>query len=119
MKRLIYTTKLDIQNLESFTISDTLWVPHLNGTRDDNEYNIDILKKDKINKEKLYERINKFIENNQSIDYIYNVNKLLETEKIQFQKNLYCVEDYKLGDSDDHIAPEYKKDFTKIFYNQL
>ena len=58
-------------------------------------------------------------ENEESIDYINNVNKLLETEKIQFQKNLNCMEDYKLGDGDDHIAPKYKKDFTKIFYNQL
>ena len=63
--------------------------------------------------------INFHCKNEKSINYINEVNKLLETEKIKFKKDLNCIERNKLGDSDDHISPKYKKEFTKVFYNRL
>ncbi len=50
-----------------------------------------------------------------SINYINSVNKFIK-KKVNYSEILFCMERDQLGDSDDHISPNYKNIFTKQFY---
>ena len=54
-----------------------------------------------------------------SLEYINNVIVLLKANKIKNLEKIFCMKKEEMGDSDDHINPKFKDQFTKNFYNLL
>lgn len=56
---------------------------------------------------------------NKSLHYINKIKLLLNNNKIKNLETIFCMKKEQMGDSDDHINPKFKDQFTKNFYNLL
>ena len=54
-----------------------------------------------------------------SVKYINEVKYILKKNRIKSFNHIFCMKKNELGDSDDHINPNFKNEFTKIFYSNI
>ncbi|MDM8517643.1 hypothetical protein QUF76_15710 [Desulfobacterales bacterium HSG16] len=55
----------------------------------------------------------------ESKKYINKINQTIEKLGIKLLKNVPLISDISIGDNNDHVASQYKKDYTLMYYEQI